>query len=106
VIPPCGQRTASITGGGQPQLQELVPKATAPEAEAVFATAHQCAFWATIEGQVLRRYVPLRLLMWIIRLASPSGQADASQWGVGYALVNAYTVPVISRPPQRLAPRQ
>ena len=44
--------------------------------------------------------------MWIIRLASPSGQADASQWGVGYALVNAYTVPVISRPPQRLAPRQ
>jgi para-nitrobenzyl esterase len=45
-------------GGGQPQLQELVPKATAPEAEAVFATAHQCAFWATIEGQALRRYVP------------------------------------------------
>ena len=45
-------------GGGQPQLQELVPKATAPEAEAVFATAHQCAFWATIEGQTLRRHVP------------------------------------------------
>ena len=44
--------------------------------------------------------------MGIIRLASPSSQADASQWGVGYALVNAYTVPVISLPPQRLAPRQ
>ena len=41
-------------GGGQPQLQELVPKATAPEAETVFATPHQCAFWATIEGQARR----------------------------------------------------
>ena len=37
-------------GGGQPQIQELVPRATAPKAEAVFADAHQCAFWATIEG--------------------------------------------------------
>jgi len=41
-------------GGGQPQIQELVPKATAPEAEAVFAGAHQCAFWATIEGPARR----------------------------------------------------
>ena len=40
-------------GGGQPQIQELVPKATAPEAESVFAGAHQCAFWATIEGTAL-----------------------------------------------------
>jgi para-nitrobenzyl esterase len=41
-------------GGGQPQIQELAPKATAPEAEAVFAGAHQCAFWATIEGPARR----------------------------------------------------
>ena len=46
-------------GGGQPQLQELVPKATAPEAEAVFAKAHQCAFWATIEGQALHGVTPI-----------------------------------------------
>ena len=38
-------------GGAQPQIQELVPNAIAPEAGATFATAHQCAFWATIEGQ-------------------------------------------------------
>jgi hypothetical protein len=35
------------------QIQELVPRATAPEAEAAFAGAHQCAFWATIEGPAL-----------------------------------------------------
>jgi para-nitrobenzyl esterase len=46
-------------GGGRPQLQELVPKATAPEAETVFATAHQCAFWATIEGQALHGVTPI-----------------------------------------------
>ena len=34
-------------GGIAPQLQELIPKATAPESEAVFAGFHQCAFWAT-----------------------------------------------------------
>jgi para-nitrobenzyl esterase len=38
-------------GGSAPQLQELIPKATAPQTEAVFAGFHQCAFWATIEGQ-------------------------------------------------------
>ena len=37
-------------GGGRPQIQELVPRATAPQAEPVFARVHQCAFWATIEG--------------------------------------------------------
>jgi para-nitrobenzyl esterase len=37
-------------GGSTPQLQELIPKATAPEAGTVFAAFHQCAFWATIEG--------------------------------------------------------
>jgi para-nitrobenzyl esterase len=42
-------------GGGTPQLQELIPKATAPESEAVFAGFHQCAFWATIEGQAAPR---------------------------------------------------
>jgi len=36
--------------GTTPQLQELVPKATAPQSEAVFAGFHQCAFWATVEG--------------------------------------------------------
>src|SRR5690349_8811459 len=41
--------------GATPQLQELIPKATAPETEAVFAGFHQCAFWATIEGQVAPR---------------------------------------------------
>jgi para-nitrobenzyl esterase len=40
-------------GGGQPRIQELVPRATAPEAETVFASAHQCAFWATVEGSAL-----------------------------------------------------
>jgi hypothetical protein len=29
-------------GGGQPRIQELVPRATAPEAEAAFAGGHQC----------------------------------------------------------------
>jgi len=38
-------------GGAKPQIQELIPKVTAPTSEAVFATAHQCAFWATIEGR-------------------------------------------------------
>jgi para-nitrobenzyl esterase len=38
-------------GGASPQLQELIPKATGPESESVFAGFHQCAFWATIEGQ-------------------------------------------------------
>jgi para-nitrobenzyl esterase len=46
-------------GGSNPQLQELIPKATAPESATVFAGFHQCAFWATIEGQgappVIRR---------------------------------------------------
>jgi para-nitrobenzyl esterase len=42
-------------GGGTPQLQELIPKATAPESEAVFAGFHQCAFWATIEGPAAPR---------------------------------------------------
>jgi para-nitrobenzyl esterase len=37
-------------GGATPQLQELIPNATAPETETVFAGFHQCAFWATIEG--------------------------------------------------------
>jgi para-nitrobenzyl esterase len=37
-------------GGTSPQLQELIPKATAPESEDVFAAFHQCAFWATVEG--------------------------------------------------------
>jgi len=38
-------------GGSNPQLQELIPKATAPESATAFAGFHQCAFWATIEGQ-------------------------------------------------------
>jgi para-nitrobenzyl esterase len=38
-------------GGTTPRLQELIPKATAPEPATVFAGFHQCAFWATIEGQ-------------------------------------------------------
>jgi len=42
-------------GGSNPQLQELIPEATAPESEAVFAGFHQCAFWATIEGQAAPR---------------------------------------------------
>jgi para-nitrobenzyl esterase len=42
-------------GGGQPQVQELRPGATAPESEAAFATAHQCTFWATIEGPAAHR---------------------------------------------------
>jgi para-nitrobenzyl esterase len=42
-------------GGTAPQLQELIPKATAPETAAVFAGFHQCAFWATIEGQTAPR---------------------------------------------------
>jgi para-nitrobenzyl esterase len=42
-------------GGAQAQIQELIPKATAPESEAAFATAHQCAFWATIEGRTPNR---------------------------------------------------
>ena len=42
-------------GGATPQLQELIPKATAPQTEAAFAGFHQCAFWATIEGQAAPR---------------------------------------------------
>jgi para-nitrobenzyl esterase len=45
-------------GGSQPQIQELIPNATAPEAEGTFAGAHQCAFWATIEGQALHGVTP------------------------------------------------
>jgi para-nitrobenzyl esterase len=45
-------------GGSQPQIQELIPNATAPEAEGTFAGAHQCAFWATIEGQALHGVSP------------------------------------------------
>ena len=41
--------------GATPQLQELVPKATAPQTGVVFAGFHQCAFWATIEGQAAPR---------------------------------------------------
>jgi para-nitrobenzyl esterase len=37
--------------GPAPHLQELIPKATAPESEAAFDGFHQCSFWATIEGQ-------------------------------------------------------
>jgi para-nitrobenzyl esterase len=50
-------------GGGQPQIQELIPNATAPEAAAAFAGAHQCAFWATIEGQALHGVTPPSLLL-------------------------------------------
>lgn len=32
------------------QIQELVPAATAPVSASTFAVAHQCAFWASIEG--------------------------------------------------------
>jgi len=39
--------------GARPKIQELVPRATVPEAETGFAGAHQCAFWATIEGPAL-----------------------------------------------------
>ena len=46
--------------GQQPQIQELLPNATAPETAAVFAKAHQCSFWATIEGQSLRGITPAR----------------------------------------------
>jgi para-nitrobenzyl esterase len=35
---------------GNPQVQELIPKATAPESGATFATFHECAFWDTAEG--------------------------------------------------------
>jgi para-nitrobenzyl esterase len=42
-------------GGSTPQLQELIPKATAPETETAFAGFHQCAFWATIEGATAPR---------------------------------------------------
>jgi len=45
-------------GGAKPQIQELIPKATAPESEAAFAGAHQCAFWATIEGPTPNRVFP------------------------------------------------
>jgi para-nitrobenzyl esterase len=41
--------------GGQPQIQELIPNATAPRAETVFAVHHQCGFWATIEGGAMHR---------------------------------------------------
>ena len=41
----------SAFGGARPRLQELIPKATAPESATAFAGFHQCAFWATIEGQ-------------------------------------------------------
>ena len=33
---------------GQPDVQELVPGASAPESSAQFAAAHKCAFWASI----------------------------------------------------------
>ena len=46
-------------GGGQPQVQELVPKATAPEAETVFAKTHQCAFWAMTGGHALHGVTPV-----------------------------------------------
>jgi para-nitrobenzyl esterase len=44
--------------GGKPQIQELLPNATAPEAAAVFTKAHQCSFWATIEGQPRQSITP------------------------------------------------
>ena len=34
----------------RPEVQELVPGASAPESSAQFAAAHQCAFWAGIGG--------------------------------------------------------
>ncbi len=34
----------------RPRIQELVPAATAPVGASTFAVAHQCAFWASIEG--------------------------------------------------------
>lgn len=34
--------------GLRPQIQELVPGATAPESAAQFAAAHQCGLWAAI----------------------------------------------------------
>jgi para-nitrobenzyl esterase len=40
-------------GGARPQIQELIPNATAPEAGDTFAGVHQCAFWVTIEGPAL-----------------------------------------------------
>jgi para-nitrobenzyl esterase len=40
-----------FAGSAASQLQELIPRATAPQTEAAFAAFHQCAFWATIEGQ-------------------------------------------------------
>jgi para-nitrobenzyl esterase len=36
--------------GPAPQLQELIPGATAPESEATFAGFHQCAFWGSLAG--------------------------------------------------------
>jgi para-nitrobenzyl esterase len=45
-------------GGQQPQIQELIPKATAPETEAVFGGVHQCSFWLTVEGQALHGVTP------------------------------------------------
>jgi para-nitrobenzyl esterase len=32
----------------RPDIQELVPGASAPESSAQFAAAHNCAFWASI----------------------------------------------------------
>ena len=32
----------------RPDVQELVPGASAPESSAQFAAAHKCAFWASI----------------------------------------------------------
>ena len=34
--------------GIRPDVQELVPGASAPESSAQFAAAHKCAFWASI----------------------------------------------------------
>src|SRR5262249_350890 len=42
-------------GGSNAEVQELIPEATAPESEAVFAGFHQRAFWAMIEGQAAPR---------------------------------------------------
>jgi para-nitrobenzyl esterase len=47
-------------GGQHPQIQELIPKATAPETDAVFNEVHQCTFWATIEGQPRYGVIPPR----------------------------------------------
>jgi para-nitrobenzyl esterase len=45
-------------GGRQPRIQELIPKATAPETGAVFGAVHQCGFWLTIEGQARHGVTP------------------------------------------------